>query len=128
MPVLVAQLENTVGGPDRYQQRMAEHLIPALAQLAVTIADDKLWKPLNYQVCLVTRNSSPMIRFAGLKTIEALYRKLRDELLILLPETVPFLAELMEDSAPQVEKQCQDLIAFIDTFLGGEESIASYFK
>ena len=36
------------------------------------------------------------VRFAALKTIEDLARKLGDEYMSLVPETIPFLAELME--------------------------------
>ncbi len=36
------------------------------------------------------------MRFAALKTIEDLARKLGDEYMSLVPETIPFLAELME--------------------------------
>ncbi len=74
---------------------------------------------------LKTRNESPQIRFAALKVIFECYSKLGEELLVLLPETIPFLAELMEDSNPLVEKLCQDVIKLIESFLGGE-SISSY--
>ena len=40
--------------------------------------------------------ASLQVRFAALKTIEDLARKLGDEYMSLVPETIPFLAELME--------------------------------
>ena len=36
------------------------------------------------------------MRFALLKVLEEIYTKLGEEFIILLPETIPFLAELME--------------------------------
>eukprot|EP01087_Luapelamoeba_hula_P012601 TRINITY_DN3518_c1_g1_i1.p1 TRINITY_DN3518_c1_g1~~TRINITY_DN3518_c1_g1_i1.p1 ORF type:complete len:2391 (+),score=459.57 TRINITY_DN3518_c1_g1_i1:152-7324(+) len=124
---LVGQLENTVGSPQLYQARMMGHLIPALIQLAVTAADEKLWKDLNHQVCLTLQNESATVRFASLKVIQGWYTRLGEEYLTLLPETVPFLAELMEDAVPEVEHLCQQLIKQIDLFLGPGESITSYF-
>jgi hypothetical protein len=61
----------------------------------------------------------------ALKVIQESYSKLGEELLVLLPETIPFLAELMEDSDPRVEKLCQDVIKLIEQFLGSE-SLSSY--
>ncbi len=39
------------------------------------------------------------VRFAVLKVLQELYAKLGEEFLVLLPETIPFLAELMEGIA-----------------------------
>ena len=61
----------------------------------------------------------------ALKVIEECYSKLGEELLVLLPETIPFLAELLEDSDSKVEKLCQDLIKSIETYLG-TDSLSNY--
>jgi hypothetical protein len=68
-PVLIAlspssQLENRLGGEERFQERVTRHLIPCIAQFSVAMADDSLWKPLNYQILLKTRDSSPKVRVA----------------------------------------------------------------
>lgn len=36
------------------------------------------------------------VRFAVLKVLQEIYFKLGEEFVVLLPETIPFLAELME--------------------------------
>jgi U3 small nucleolar RNA-associated protein 10 len=154
VPALVAQIENNSGSVKEYQSRVTEHLIPAISQLAINVGDDvrppqtlfhhffefilkpsfvapclqKLWKTLNHQVLLTTRSSAASVRFAGLKVVEAFYHRLGEEFLPLLPETVPFLAELMEDSAMEVEQLCQEVIALIDKYLPEGETIASYFQ
>ena len=56
------QLENRLGGEEKFQERVTKHLIPCLAQFSVAMADDSLWKPLNYQILLKTRDSSPKVR------------------------------------------------------------------
>ena len=69
-----------------------------------------------------------------------MYSKLGDEFIVLLPETIPFLAELMEgndgcgllsytnmivDESIEVEQQTQVTIATIEEIMG--ESIQHHF-
>uniref|UniRef100_A0A2K6FIH7 HEAT repeat-containing protein 1 n=1 Tax=Propithecus coquereli TaxID=379532 RepID=A0A2K6FIH7_PROCO len=96
MMPLVDQLENRLGGEEKFQERVTKHLIPCIAQFSVAMADDSLWKPLNYQILLKMRDSSPKVRFAALITVLALAEKLKENYIVLLPESIPFLAELME--------------------------------
>ncbi|XP_033287195.2 HEAT repeat-containing protein 1 isoform X2 [Orcinus orca] len=125
MMPLVDQLENRLGGEETFQERVTKHLIPCLAQFAVAMADDSLWKPLNYQILLKMRDSSPKVRFAALITVLALAEKLRENYIVLLPESIPFLAELMEDECEEVEHQCQKTVQRLETILG--EPLQSYF-
>nr|XP_035929994.1 HEAT repeat-containing protein 1 isoform X3 [Halichoerus grypus] len=125
MMPLVDQLENRLGGDAHYQERVTKHLIPCIAQFSVAMADDSLWKPLNYQILLKTRDSSPKVRFAALITVLALAEKLKENYIVLLPESIPFLAELMEDECEEVEHQCQKTIQQLEAILG--EPLQSYF-
>ncbi|KAJ8794082.1 hypothetical protein J1605_019074 [Eschrichtius robustus] len=125
MMPLVDQLENRLGGEEKFQERVTKHLIPCLAQFSVAMADDSLWKPLNYQILLKMRDSSPKVRFAALITVLALAEKLRENYIVLLPESIPFLAELMEDECEEVERQCQKTVQQLETVLG--EPLQSYF-
>ncbi|XP_017382092.1 HEAT repeat-containing protein 1 isoform X2 [Cebus imitator] len=125
MMPLVDQLENRLGGDEKFQERVTKHLIPCIAQFSVAMADDSLWKPLNYQILLKTRDSSPKVRFAALITVLALAEKLKENYIVLLPESIPFLAELMEDECEEVEHQCQKTIQQLETVLG--EPLQSYF-
>ncbi|XP_008057279.1 HEAT repeat-containing protein 1 [Carlito syrichta] len=125
MMPLVDQLENRLGGEEKFQERVTKHLIPCIAQFSVAMADDSLWKPLNYQILLKTRDSSPKVRFAALITVLALAEKLKENYIVLLPESIPFLAELMEDECEEVEHQCQKTIQQLEVILG--EPLQSYF-
>ncbi|XP_012586409.1 PREDICTED: HEAT repeat-containing protein 1 [Condylura cristata] len=125
MMPLVDQLENRLGGEEKFQERVTRQLIPCIAQFSVAMADDSLWKPLNYQILLKTRDSSPKVRFAALITVLALAEKLKENYIVLLPESIPFLAELMEDECEEVERQCQKTIQQLETILG--EPLQSYF-
>ncbi|XP_040285553.1 HEAT repeat-containing protein 1 [Bufo bufo] len=125
MMPLVDQIENLLGGDEKYQIRVSRSLVPCIAQFSVAMADDSLWKPLNYQILLKMRDSSPKVRFAALLVLVDLVEKLRENYMVLLPETIPFLAELMEDECEEVEQQCQKTIKQLEISLG--ESLQSYF-
>ncbi|XP_046399312.1 HEAT repeat-containing protein 1 [Ischnura elegans] len=118
MPPLVDQLENLVGGIDLFQERCSVHVVPTLVKLAVSAADDSLWKQLNYQILLKTRHSNSKVRLAGLSALLELGKQLGEDFLPLLPETVPFLAELMEDEEEEVEAAAQKAIATLSDVLG----------
>ncbi|XP_054136072.1 HEAT repeat-containing protein 1 [Melozone crissalis] len=125
MQPLVDQLENVLGGDEKFQERVTAHLIPCIAQFSVAMADDSLWKPLNYQILLKTRHSSPKVRFAALLALIEVAQKLKENYLVLLPESIPFIAELMEDECEEVEQQCQKTIQQLEVILG--EPLQSYF-
>ncbi|XP_028903501.1 HEAT repeat-containing protein 1 [Ornithorhynchus anatinus] len=125
MMPLVDQLENLMGGEEAFQERVATRVIPCLAQFAVAMADDSLWKPLNYQILLKMRHAAPKVRFAALLAVLELAEKLRENYVVLLPESIPFLAELMEDECEEVEHQCQKTIQRLEIILG--EPLQSYF-
>ncbi|KNC77607.1 hypothetical protein, variant [Sphaeroforma arctica JP610] len=118
------QLENDIGGLEATQQRNAL-LTEVIGQFAVTIADDDMWKTLNNKLLLMTRHHETSVRAAALTVEKELYSRLGEEFLLLLPETIPFLAEAMEDDSAEVESKAQEVISTIESFLG--ESLQKYF-
>ena len=85
------------------------------------------------------------VKIAVLKIVHEIYSKLGEEFAVLLPETIPFLAELMEgetvpadgvthhdlvslviaDESLDVEKQAHSVIVLIEEIVG--ESVQQYF-
>ncbi|KAJ3038299.1 HEAT repeat-containing protein 1 [Rhizophlyctis rosea] len=126
---LLAPLVSQIAAVDvhgkKYMDRMTTSLIPCLGQLAVAGGNEVRWKPLNQQILMQTRSERPEIRLTALKVLQELYDRLGEEMLVLFPETIPFLAELMEDDDAEVEKACRDLCAKIQQYLG--EPIEQYF-
>ena len=57
----MVQVTNTVGGADCYQERVSSQLSPCLAQFAVAAGKDSLWKPLNQQLLIKSRNSETQV-------------------------------------------------------------------
>lgn len=125
MQPVVDQLENTLGGIENLKNRAKSVLIPCIAQFAVATADDALWKQMNYQILLKTRHNWPSIRLIALECISETAKKLGEDFLPLLPETIPFLAELLEDEDENVEKSCQKVVQELEKVLG--EPLQKYF-
>uniref|UniRef100_A0A671P5U1 HEAT repeat-containing protein 1 n=1 Tax=Sinocyclocheilus anshuiensis TaxID=1608454 RepID=A0A671P5U1_9TELE len=116
---MCVKLENMLGGDEIYKTHITKHLVPCIAQFAVALGDDSQWKVLNYQILLKTRHSSPKVRFSALVMLLELASKLRENYMVLLPETIPFLAELMEgknitnfNTLQQLKKKCLSRVIF----------------
>lgn len=65
------------------------------------------------------------VRLAALEVLCEMARKLGEDFLPLLPETVPFLAELLEDEEEAVESACQKAVQELEEILG--EPLKKYF-
>lgn len=125
MQPLVDQLENTLMGLGELKRRAVDVLIPCISQFAVTIADDSLWKLLNYQILLKTRHNDAEIRLMSLECLVSMASQLGSSWLPLLAESVPFLAELLEDGDPKIENATKDSIRKLEQILG--EPLEKYF-
>ncbi|XP_045774481.1 HEAT repeat-containing protein 1 [Maniola jurtina] len=125
MQPVVDQLENTVGGISSLKSRATEMIIPCISQFAVAVADDSLWKLLNYQVLLKTRHNEAEIRLTGLECLVAMASQLGSNWLPLLAESVPFLAELLEDGDPRIEGATKTAVRTLEQILG--EPLEKYF-
>ncbi|XP_076945325.1 uncharacterized protein At3g06530-like [Bidens hawaiensis] len=99
-------------------------LVSCVGQMAVTSASDLLWKPLNHEVLMQTRSEKLRTRILGLKIVKFLVENLREEYLVLLPETIPFLGELLEDVEPNVKLFAQEILKEMETMSG--ESLRQY--
>lgn len=61
----------------------------------------------------------------ALESVCSVARKLGEGFLPLLPETVPFLAELLEDEEENIETACRRAVQDLEQVLG--EPIQKYF-
>ncbi|XP_052098508.1 HEAT repeat-containing protein 1-like [Mytilus californianus] len=125
MQPMVDQIENFHHKDKHYEKRITDHLVPCIVQFAVSSQDDSLWKSISYQILLKTRHDTSKVRYAALQCIDAFHQKLGEDFMPLLPEAIPFLAELMEDDSEEVEKKCQSVIAEMEKTLG--EPLKKYF-
>lgn len=88
--------------------------------------DDTLWKSLNYQILIKTKSSLPQVRIGALETIVAIASKLGEDYLLLLPETIGSLAELLEDENEKVENAMKSAVQRLEDVLG--QPIREYFQ
>lgn len=122
---IVDEIENTIdSSASTYERRILTRVTPAIVNLAVACTDADC-KDLHNKVLFKTRNSSARIRFSALQTFAAMVRRLGDDYVSLLPESVPFLAELMEDDRPEVEHLAQKVVQEMEQLLG--EPLMKYF-
>lgn len=122
MQPIVDQLENKLILDN---EELEGILLSCISQLAVVISNDVLWKQLHYQVLLKTRSNVPEVRIVSFNCCVELARKLGDDFSSLLPETVPFVAELFEDENPLVVKNTRRAVQEMESILG--ESLQKYF-
>ncbi|KAJ6933914.1 hypothetical protein NC651_009094 [Populus alba x Populus x berolinensis] len=101
-----------------------ELLIVCIGQMAVTAGTDLLWKPLNHEVLLQTRSDKIRSRILGLRIVKYLMDNLKEEYLVFLPETIPFLGELLEDLELPVKSLAQDVLKEMESMSG--ESLQQY--
>jgi U3 small nucleolar RNA-associated protein 10 len=62
-----------------------------------------LWKPINAAVCLLSRDARPRVRLAAVLALREIFARGRDDALVLIPETLPFLSELAQDDDQDVD-------------------------
>ena len=97
-----------------------DRVVPCVAQLAVVASNDAVWKTLNLAVLMLTRETSPRVRIAALKALRKCFTMVGEEYLVMLPESLSFLSELLEDRDPAVEGETRSILKFVED-LSGEE-------
>jgi len=101
-----------------YEDRMENCLIPCLSQLAVNVANEGLWKSLNHQVLQRTRSEFPLVRRTAVQVLQALYEKVGEAFLALVPESLQHFSELLEDTDTVVENLTIKLLNTLEKWLG----------
>ncbi|KAL0547236.1 hypothetical protein IC582_017165 [Cucumis melo] len=99
-------------------------LVICIGQMAVAAGSDTLWKHLNHEVLMQTRSDKVRPRILGLRIVKYFLENLKEEYLVLLPETIPFLGELLEDVEPSVKSLAQDILKEMEVMSG--ESLRQY--
>ncbi|CAF0980112.1 unnamed protein product [Adineta steineri] len=124
MPI-VDQLENLTSN-ENYSQWIQQYVSPCIVNLTSATKEEALWRQIHYQILLKTRSDLSKVRLATLHVVQDLSRKLGMNYQGLLPEAIPFMAELMEDPNDEVEKTCHRVIIDMESTLG--ESLQDYFN
>lgn len=99
-------------------------LVACVGRMAVTAGSDLLWKPLNHEVLMQTRSEKLRARILGLRIVKYMVENLKEEYLVLLAETIPFLGELLEDVELPVKSLAQEILKEMESMSG--ESLWEY--
>jgi U3 small nucleolar RNA-associated protein 10 len=116
----------SVRSVDGYTIYIDRSLVPTLTSLAVAMKHHMLWKPLNHSLMMLTRSSHAHVRLSCMKVLSELFTRLQQQYLVLLPETLPYISELMEDQDNAVEDITQRVIKQIEDLSG--ESLENHLK
>jgi U3 small nucleolar RNA-associated protein 10 len=78
------------------------------------------------RVLMQTRNEKVRPKILGLKVMRYLVEHLKEEYMVFLflPETIPFLVELLDDAELSVKALAQDILKEMETLSG--ESLRQY--
>jgi len=125
---IAEQIDNVALGSERYAQLMKNSLIPCIAQLAASVTKNKQdkWSALNHQLLVRSRNDAVEMRLWTLRCMTQMWRTVGEEFISVLPETVPYLSELLQDSDPDVEAAANELAEVMQSYLGEDESLRDY--
>jgi U3 small nucleolar RNA-associated protein 10 len=108
------------------EQLPNDALGPCLEELVARLGNHVLWKPLNHLLLMKTRSSEVAVRLAAIDILMKFFTRFGENWLVLLPETLSYIAELMEDQEQEVQSAVQKLIRTIEQLSG--ESLAQYLS
>jgi len=119
MKLLTDQLEpKGVTKTAGYADHMKLYLVPSIAEYAISAGTEKNNKTLNQALLTRCRSAEVEVRLAALWTLQAIWDRAGEDFLPLLPQTVPVLAELLEDDDAVVERTARDFALRIQDILG----------
>jgi hypothetical protein len=101
-------------------------VVSCLTALAAAAGNEQLWKPLNHSVLEACANESRSeVRQAGIACLLSLMKSLGEEYMVLLPECLPVLSELLEDSDETVASLAKETVTLAEELIGEslEESL-----
>ena len=101
-------------------------IVECLVHMVQNVQQDTLWRPLNRGVLLATRSDLARPERLGIAVVAKLVEVLAEEYLVLLPETLPFLAELMEDVDEQTEAAARQLVTTLSQL--ADEDVAELLR
>jgi hypothetical protein len=111
---VLRQVPNDLGG--MVAKRVVAPAFTGLA-LASSRAD---WQTLHHALTKETRSGETRVRRAAVAVILALFERVGQDYLALMPDTLPFLSELLEDTDEQVRESSQALVKVLRE-LSGED-------
>lgn len=97
----------------------SEHgnVVGCLSALAAAAGNEQLWKPLNFSVLEACGHKRSQVRKAGVNCLLSIIETIGEEYMVLLPECLPVISELLEDDE-QIAAMARDCVRQGEELLG----------
>lgn len=101
------------------------NVVGCLTALATAAGNEQLWKPLNFAVLEACAHRRSEVRKAGVSCLLSIIESIGEEYMVLLPECLPVLSELLEDADEDVVSMAKECVRQGEELLGEslEESL-----
>lgn len=94
-------------------------VVTCLTALALAAGNEQLWKPLNHAVLEACANEHRAeVRMAGITSLLSLCKSLGEEYMVLLPECLPVLSELLEDGDEDICALAKECVTLAEELIG----------
>jgi U3 small nucleolar RNA-associated protein 10 len=126
---LSAEEQKTTSGYEKLVQGVGtqEHgnVVGCITALAAAAGNEQLWKPLNFAVLEACGHRRSEVRKAGVSCLLSIIESIGEEYMVLLPECLPVLSELLEDDDEDIAGMARDCVRQGEELLGEslEESL-----
>eukprot|EP00559_Dactyliosolen_fragilissimus_P007068 CAMPEP_0184859192 /NCGR_PEP_ID=MMETSP0580-20130426/4196_1 /TAXON_ID=1118495 /ORGANISM="Dactyliosolen fragilissimus" /LENGTH=2583 /DNA_ID=CAMNT_0027355677 /DNA_START=18 /DNA_END=7769 /DNA_ORIENTATION=+ len=95
------------------------NVVSCLVALAAAAGNEQMWKPLNHSILEACGHSSRSeVRKAGITALLSMIQTLGEEYMVLLPECLPVLSELLEDEDEETISLTKECIKLSEDLLG----------
>ena len=90
-----------------------------ITSLAAAAGNEQMWKPLNHSLLEICGDEArPEVRKSGVKTLLSIIHALGEEYMVLLPECLPVLSELLEDEDEDIVALAKECVQQGEELLG----------
>uniref|UniRef100_A0A7S2T4J1 BP28 C-terminal domain-containing protein n=1 Tax=Chloropicon primus TaxID=1764295 RepID=A0A7S2T4J1_9CHLO len=103
---------------------MARETAECLNKMAIAGNNDTVWKRFNSKVLMASRTENPRVKLVCIECVSQLAQFLREDYIVLIAETVPFIAELLEDKEHGVQVACKEFVRKLEEISG--EDLSQY--
>lgn len=109
-----------------YEHFVHTHVIPCIVKLTKSVMDDTLWQSVQRGVLEYARHAAASVRVACLHAIVALFEDVGDSFIVLLADTLPTVAELLEDRDDRVKREAHRAAKKLQQLSG--EDLSSFLQ
>ena len=90
-----------------------------IVALAMAAGDESMWKPINHALLQACENSDRAeVRRAGVHCLKSVMESIGEEYMVLLPECLPALSELLEDEDEEIAGLARECVTLGEELLG----------